>query len=146
MQNSFPIWNISLKFSKVKMKFSFVCLEIWSFVTAIASRTSASIVFLYVPAGHLVEYLFPAKHRIDPHDEGEFYYFYYIIYFHFNNYIDFTYTFTKNIDENVWNNFEKHVENVPLVIIRPSTIRAAAYVPIFEWVDSVSAVRSEIQM
>ena len=47
-----------------------------------------------------------------------------------------TYTFTKNIGEKL---LKKHRGNVPLVIVRPSIIGAAAYEPFVGWVDAVSA-------
>jgi hypothetical protein len=47
-----------------------------------------------------------------------------------------TYTYTKNIGEKL---LKKHRENLPLVIVRPSIIGAAAYEPFVGWVDSVSA-------
>lgn len=47
-----------------------------------------------------------------------------------------TYTFTKNIGEKL---LKKHRGDLPLVIIRPSIIGAAASEPFPGWVDSISA-------
>lgn len=47
-----------------------------------------------------------------------------------------TYTFTKNIGEKL---LKKHRGDIPLVIIRPSIIGAAAAEPHPGWVDSISA-------
>ena len=47
-----------------------------------------------------------------------------------------TYTYTKNIGEKL---LKKHRGDLPMVIIRPSIIGAAAYEPCQGWVDTISA-------